>query len=314
MNRMRFEREWLNHGRRRGVALVAAVVVAGGAGWGLASAAGVIPDTNGVIHACYSSADGKARLVVDASSCKSNETAIQWNQTGPQGPKGDTGAQGPQGVKGDTGAQGPQGAKGDTGAQGPAGPQGPAGAAGGSGSSSTPSTQFSIAFEGSSAPLPMTAQTQDIKVTTSGLTVPGYKLDFGFDNPISIGSATGGAGAGKASFKALTFVTPWKSISDATLFHALVRGLHFASATVTVNQGDTTETYIFHMVFISHLHEYVGDVNAVSGFETSKLLAVTLEYGSVSTSTQVQKPDGTIQSTGSTSWNQVKNSSDPTLP
>ncbi|HHJ6902491.1 TPA: LPXTG cell wall anchor domain-containing protein, partial [Streptococcus pyogenes] len=52
---------------------------------------------------------------------------------GPQGEKGDTGAQGPvgpQGEKGETGAQGPagpQGEKGETGAQGPAGPQGEAG-------------------------------------------------------------------------------------------------------------------------------------------------------------------------------------------
>ena len=47
--------------------------------------------------------------------------------TGPQGPKGDTGATGatgPQGPKGDTGATGP---KGDTGTTGPQGPQGPKG-------------------------------------------------------------------------------------------------------------------------------------------------------------------------------------------
>lgn len=50
--------------------------------------------------------------------------------TGPQGPKGDTGAQGPQGPKGDTGAQG---AKGDTGARGPQGPQGPKGDTGAQG-------------------------------------------------------------------------------------------------------------------------------------------------------------------------------------
>ena len=56
--------------------------------------------------------------------------------TGEQGPKGETGAQGiqgPQGEKGDTGATGPQGPqgiqgpKGDTGPQGPIGPQGPKG-------------------------------------------------------------------------------------------------------------------------------------------------------------------------------------------
>jgi hypothetical protein len=49
---------------------------------------------------------------------------------GPQGPKGDTGAQGPQGVKGDTGATGPQGIKGDTGAQGPQGLKGDTGVQG----------------------------------------------------------------------------------------------------------------------------------------------------------------------------------------
>lgn len=50
--------------------------------------------------------------------------------TGPRGPKGDTGATGPQGPKGDAGDTGPQGPKGATGATGPqgtAGPQGPAG-------------------------------------------------------------------------------------------------------------------------------------------------------------------------------------------
>lgn len=54
-----------------------------------------------------------------------DQLALRWADamesgelTGPQGPKGDTGATGPQGPKGDTGAtgpQGPQGEKGDTG-------------------------------------------------------------------------------------------------------------------------------------------------------------------------------------------------------
>lgn len=45
----------------------------------------------------------------------------QKGDTGPQGIKGDVGAQGP---KGDTGPQGVQGVKGATGAAGPVGPQG----------------------------------------------------------------------------------------------------------------------------------------------------------------------------------------------
>lgn len=48
-------------------------------------------------------------------------------ETGPQGPKGDTGAQGPQGVKGDTGATGPQGEQGVQGIQGVQGEKGDTG-------------------------------------------------------------------------------------------------------------------------------------------------------------------------------------------
>ena len=110
---------------RRVVALaVGLVAVLGGGGAALAT----IPGSGGVISGCYAKSTGSLR-VVDASTaqCKGGEVPLTWNQTGPQGLKGDTGAQGP---KGDQGAQGPQGAKGDTGPlglTGPAGPQGPRG-------------------------------------------------------------------------------------------------------------------------------------------------------------------------------------------
>jgi hypothetical protein len=81
-----------------------------------------IPDASGVIHACYR-ANGNLRLV-DKSSCTSSETALTWNQTGPQGPAG---APGPQGAPGPAGPPGPQGA---TGPQGQPGTTSPAGVAG----------------------------------------------------------------------------------------------------------------------------------------------------------------------------------------
>jgi len=69
---------------------------------------------------CYSKTGGSLR-VIDAEngqSCSATENPLPWNQIGPKGDKGDTGAQGPTGA---TGAQGP---KGDTGATGPQGEQG----------------------------------------------------------------------------------------------------------------------------------------------------------------------------------------------
>ena len=65
--------------------------------------------------------------LITAEKLNKLEAGVQNEQVGPQGPKGDTGAQGPKGDKGDTGetgAQGPAGADGRDGAQGPAGADG----------------------------------------------------------------------------------------------------------------------------------------------------------------------------------------------
>jgi hypothetical protein len=93
--------------------IVALVMVAGG----IAYAA--IPDSNGVIHACYLNAaggqpQGSLRVIDTAKSqtCKATETALNFNQTGPQGAPGAAGAPGPKGAagpKGATGAKGPAG-------------------------------------------------------------------------------------------------------------------------------------------------------------------------------------------------------------
>ena len=40
------------------------------------------------IHACYNNTNGNLRLVSSASDCREHETAISWNEQGPQGPPG----------------------------------------------------------------------------------------------------------------------------------------------------------------------------------------------------------------------------------
>jgi hypothetical protein len=51
-----------------------------------------IPDSSGVIHACYHKSNSQLRII-DSSvdSCRANETELTWNQTGPQGPQGPQG-------------------------------------------------------------------------------------------------------------------------------------------------------------------------------------------------------------------------------
>jgi hypothetical protein len=89
-----------------------------------------------VIYACVNKATRAVRIVSAGTKCLSTETRTSWNQKGPQGSRGATGAKGATGLKGATGpkgatgakgATGPAGPKGATGARGPAGPPGAAG-------------------------------------------------------------------------------------------------------------------------------------------------------------------------------------------
>ena len=78
------------------------------------------------INGCYDKRSGALRIL-QSGSCTAKETAISWNEVGPQGspgPQGDTGPQGEKGETGDKGDTGPQGPQGDTGAKGDTGPQG----------------------------------------------------------------------------------------------------------------------------------------------------------------------------------------------
>lgn len=94
--------------KRRTTLAVAAVVGLGVSG-GTAYAAGLIPGSDGTIHACYNKTNGNVRVVAAGSKCRVSERALVWNQTGPVGPQGPAGPQGPQGPQGETGPAGPQG-------------------------------------------------------------------------------------------------------------------------------------------------------------------------------------------------------------
>jgi hypothetical protein len=94
---MRIPKRWL------AVMAVAALLGIGGVAYA------TIPNS-GVIHGCYTRSGGSLR-VIDASvtTCKSTETALDWNVQGAIGPQGPQGVQGPAGP---TGAQGPAGVSG----------------------------------------------------------------------------------------------------------------------------------------------------------------------------------------------------------
>jgi hypothetical protein len=97
-----------------------ALLAVGAAGGGTAAAIASVPDSNGVIHACYEAPSGSTvpatttgnLRIIDPSAGQTcttypasglTEVSIQWNQ---QGPQGIPGSQGPQGSQGPTGPQG----------------------------------------------------------------------------------------------------------------------------------------------------------------------------------------------------------------
>jgi hypothetical protein len=69
------------------VALAAAVLLLAAGGVAYAS----IPAPDGVIHGCYKTsgpAQGAVIVIDSAASCPSGYAALNWSQTGPQGPAG----------------------------------------------------------------------------------------------------------------------------------------------------------------------------------------------------------------------------------
>jgi len=92
-------------------AVVCVGLAAGGVAWA------TIPDSGGVIHACYQKNSGQLRVIDPSTgdSCSNAEKSLSWSQTGPTGPQG---PQGPQGAQGPQGSQGPSGAAGQNGVSG----------------------------------------------------------------------------------------------------------------------------------------------------------------------------------------------------
>jgi len=156
---------------------------------GVSSAA--IPDAGtATFHGCENKATGVLRLIDPALSgnlgrCIATpgvlqELAVTWNQAGPQGLPGNTGAKGSDGAPGAVGPSGPPGADGQVGPRGPLGPKGDSGAQGPAG----PSGSLSCSDE-----LRIQAALPDFAVTASCVPL-GMTLTYssGWNRNLSIGN------------------------------------------------------------------------------------------------------------------------------
>ncbi len=274
--------------RRIVIGAVGAAVALGSAG---AVAATVLGTTSEVIQACADK-DGRLRLAAPDVGCFKGETAISWNQTGPQGPAGSDGAQGPAGPQGIPGQQGPAGATGAMGAQGAAGPAGAQGPQGAIGPQGPAGTCEGSCEGGSAGPSPY-AMFLDVDA------IPGESADADHANWIDVSSfAWGGAmplsstggGFGKVSFRDMQF---HKRIDKASpkLLGSMATGAHIKTATLeVVNRNDGSLVLLVKLSDL--LVSSVDQVNEGGGDGGSLGETLSLNFAKIDYSYVPRKSDG----------------------
>jgi type VI protein secretion system component Hcp len=258
-----------------------AVLIVVGALSGAASAGAAT--TPSVINACYSRLLGVLRVVTPPlSNCLFTEQPLSWNTVGPAGPAGPQGnpgpigPQGPQGAIGPQGNAGPQGQQGTTGATGATGPQGqtgapgPQGDRGPAGSAGGPPPQ-NVRVVGS-------LTVGDASSSGAPLTFDVLGFSWGAKNTASLGSQSGGAGAGKVTFTTFTVVKKVDANSPALLLDAASgTPIDQVKLTITDPHGGTA-TLTLHPAFLSSVEQQAPASGGNPALETVKF---TVGAGSV---------------------------------
>ncbi len=142
------------------------------------------------------------------------------------------------------------------------------------------------------------------------------EFSFGAENTINISSATGGAGAGKATLKEFT-VKKMTDTSSGLLLKLLGLGGHYKKMLLSlrksgggVSKGKSGKPYLvfeFGMVALKSI-EWSGSTGDDVPTET-----VIFEYGELMVMYRPQKADGTLDKGTPLGWSKLNNSDNPTI-
>ena len=135
--------------------------------------------------------------------------------------------------------------------------------------------------------------------------LPGF--NFGISNAVTIGSSSGGAGAGKAVFNDITLTKSVDSMSPI-LFKYASTGSHFKSARLVVRQVGSRDglghlQYEFNTVFVTSVN-WAGNTGDDSVGES-----IVLKAGAMLIRYEKQNPNGTFAKPSVASWSVILNSS-----
>jgi type VI secretion system secreted protein Hcp len=140
--------------------------------------------------------------------------------------------------------------------------------------------------------------------------IPVTGVSFGVENTTSIGSATGGAGAGKAKFDALE-ITKNVDASTPYLFSLVGTGSHLSDAALFIRKSGAPTDYLvyrFKLVVVQQIKW-----SAANG-DRAPEETVTLEFGAMQVSYTPVSANGTPQKAITQTWNQLTNSSTLEVP
>ena len=161
---------------------------------------------------------------------------------------------------------------------------------------------------GASSPIRVLGETTDAKHPNTILV---SSFEFGVENKTTVGTATGGAGAGKATLQTLKITKPVDSASPG-LFAVSAAGAHFNEARLFIrrvgsNVGDHL-VYRFKLVYVNAV-----DWSGSSGDEQPQE-TVSFSYGALTIAYSQQNPTGQLAQPKLGTWNAVTNTSDFTVP
>ena len=129
---------------------------------------------------------------------------------------------------------------------------------------------------------------------------------FGVSNTGSVGSASGGAGAGKASFSDLNFTAP-VSVASPKLMVACASGAHYDTAVLTLRRAGSGKGAqdFFRLTLKTVLVSSYQDGGSTGG--DVPVDSVTLAFGAMKVEFMPQTASGAAGQTASAGWDRTKN-------